>query len=95
MVLGNYYGQPPQRRKRDRARFNFMLDRYLYDRVKEDAKQRNMTMAAWIEQAIANQLHAMSDLPAIEMVLESKLLEILMRRDAFRAQNNAVKSHEY
>ena len=36
-MLGNYYGQPPQRPKSDRVRVNFLLDRSMYEAVKEDA----------------------------------------------------------
>ena len=71
-----------------------MLDKALYGQVKEDAKRRNMTMGSWMEQAIANQLHALSTLPAIEMALEHKLLEILMHRNATRGQNGGAKGHE-
>ena len=85
-MFGNYHGQPAQRPKGDRARVNFVCDQSLYDQVKVDAKRRGMTAGNWIEQAIANQLHVLSDLPAIESALEEKLLEILMHRNASRAQ---------
>ena len=85
-MFGNYYGRSPQRPKGDRARVNFMCEQYLYDQVKADAKRRGMTAGNWIEQAIANQLHVLSDLPPIEMALEDKLLEILMHRNAARAR---------
>lgn len=81
-MLGNYYGQPPQRPKGSRRRVNFLCDRYMYDRVKEDAAARNLTIGSWIEQAIAHQLHSLGDLTYIEELLESKLLEILMHRNA-------------
>ena len=84
-MFGNYYG-PAQRPKGDRARVNFVCERYLYNQVKTDAKRRGITAGKWIEQAIANQLHVLFDLPPIEMALEEKLLEILMHRNASRAQ---------
>lgn len=94
-MFGNYHGQPPQRPQRERVRFNFMLDRMLYLQVKEDAKHRNITMGAWVEQAIAHQLNAMQDLPTIELLLESKLLEILMHRNASRRQSSSETHSDY
>lgn len=95
ILFGNYCGQPRQRRKGDRVRVNFTCDRHLYQQVKEDAELRNLTVGNWLEQAIANQLHALSDLPAIEMALEAKLLEILMHRNASRRQNSGVNMHKH
>jgi len=83
-VLGSYYGQPPQRPKGSRRRVTFLCDRYMYDRVKEDANRRNISVGSWLEQAIAHQMHSLGDLTYIEELLETKLLEILMHRNATR-----------
>ena len=89
-MLGSYYGQPPQRPKGSRRRVTFLCDRYMYDRVKEDARERNISIGSWLEQAIAHQMHSIGDLTYIEELLETKLLEILMHRNAARRGKDSI-----
>ncbi len=94
-MLGNYYGQPRQRSKGDRVRASFYIDRQMYNQVKEDAANRGMSIGAYLEWAVGHFLYAMGDLSHLEQLLEAKLLEVLMHRNAYRERSAIGNTQEY